>query len=190
MNNMTKYFLVMVSLVAGSFTGGHCGWDMQAENEELLIDAASQGDSETVSMLLALGVDVNARNKCSFTALIIASLRGHTEVVRRLLAVDDINVNTQDGWGETALILASARGRTEIVRMLLDAGADITLTNKKGKTALDLAREKGTTEIVKLLKNIITDKAEIEKVVAAEWQELPREVRNVLIMPFLNPNQK
>ncbi len=195
MKNMTKCFLVMVSLVAGSF---HRGWAMQNPrseneerilNEERLILAAIKGDSAKVDKLLKIGVNANNAPGVG-RALIGASSSGHTEIVRMLLAVDGIDVNAQDDWNVTALMEASYWGHTEIVRLLLDADADITLKNKGGKTALDLAREKGNIEIVKLLENIIAVKTRIKEIAADEWQDLPLEVRDAYIMPFLDPDQK
>ena len=190
MNNMTKCFLVMGTLVAGTF---HHGWAIQdhfSRNGEWLILAALKGDSATVDRLLKIGIDVNAQDDWNVTALMDASYGGHAEIVRMLLAARGTKVNTQDRWNETALMKASSKGHTEVVRILIDADADIALTNNEGKTALDLARANGNIEIVKLLENIIAVKTRIKEIAADEWPDCPLDVINDCIMPFLDPDQK
>ena len=51
-----------------------------------LIDAAQAGDAERVKALLAIGADVNAKNKDGKTALDMAGEQGNEEIVRLLLA--------------------------------------------------------------------------------------------------------
>ncbi len=53
------------------------------------------------------------------TALLIASTNGHFEVVRLLLAHQDVEVNQTSTDGATALILASGNGHVEVVKLLL-----------------------------------------------------------------------
>jgi len=88
------------------------------------------------------------------TALILASVMHHTDIVKMLLEAG-ANPNLTDGYGKTALMWAAywGRSRTSIVKMLLEAGAKPNLTDKDGKTALMLASEKGHTDIVKMLLN-------------------------------------
>ncbi|MFA5306827.1 MAG: ankyrin repeat domain-containing protein [Candidatus Babeliales bacterium] len=153
MKNMTKCFFVTLALIAGSF---HCGWAMQAplsENEQRLIAAANSGDSETVARLLKIGVNVNALDPwLSDTALMKASTRGHTEIVRMLLAVDGINVDAQNIWpGNTALMQASYWGHIDIVRILLAAKADVNAKTLSRYTALMKASSKGHAAIVHML---------------------------------------
>lgn len=53
-----------------------------------------QGNMDVVRVLLAVGVDVNARNNASRTALFWAALHGYICVVRALLdAGTDVDVN-------------------------------------------------------------------------------------------------
>ena len=105
-----------------------------------------------VQKLLDKGAQIDAQeNKDGWTALMYASARGHSEIVRLLVdrgAELDI---TDKKDGETALILASARGHSEIVKILLDKGANIQAMNDFGWTALALASTHGHSEIVRLL---------------------------------------
>lgn len=66
------------------------------------------------------------------TPLIIASGRGYTEVVRKLLAAG-AQVNTSDKFGSTALIWAARKGHLQIVEELLNAGAELDAVGMHGK---------------------------------------------------------
>ncbi len=156
--------------------------------ETALIEASLSGKTEIVRMLLDKGAHVNAQDDNGYTALMFALLTDHIEIVRMLLAVDGINVNVQDKNGDTALMLVAG----SIVIMspgdnllcaiaLIRAGADITLTNKYGETALDMVQRTSNSKTANLLKKVI---------VADEWRDLPLEVLDAYIMPFLDPDQK
>ena len=57
----------------------------QNENDKELIEVSKKGDTETLVMLLEKGADVNARCNLGYTALILASWIGHSEIVSILL---------------------------------------------------------------------------------------------------------
>ena len=67
-------------------------------------------------------VDIDTKNSKSATALMVASLNGHAEIVQALLA-KGVNINIQANDGETALMAASQEGHAEIVKALLAKGA-------------------------------------------------------------------
>ena len=115
-----------------------------------LHNAASAGDLEQVSQLIAEGVDVNARIDDGWTPLIIASQFGHEEIVRLLLA-NGADVNAKPDNGQTALIVASVHGLVEIADLLLAAGADVDAREESGTTPLMVASYAGHTELVDLL---------------------------------------
>ena len=108
-------------------------------NNIKLIRSSMFGNREAVRKLLEQdGIDVNAKNSDGYTALILASSNGRTEIVAMLLdAGANVNARTNTNyWGSTALIRASENKHTEIVSMLLDNGADVNATDDDGDTAL------------------------------------------------------
>ncbi len=147
----------MGALIVGSFHGGWAMLTPLFENEERLRLAAFNGESETVTRLLKMSVNVNARDICDQTALMEASFGGHRDIVCMLLA-EGADVNARGGvWGWTALINASCGGysriaNTEIIRVLLDAGADVNArAGSGGSTALTYACGDAYIEIVRML---------------------------------------
>ena len=62
------------------------------------------------------------KNKDGITALLFASFKGHTEIVKALLA-KGADVNMKNNNGDTALMVASEKGFAEIVRLLKQARA-------------------------------------------------------------------
>jgi ankyrin repeat protein len=117
-----------------------------------LIEAAISGDVALAEKLLAEGADVNAmaRGKYGITALMWASMRGHTETVKLLLS-NGAKINATGKLRDTALMEAAAKGHTETVKLLLSNDANINATNNVGETALMEAAAGGHTETAKLL---------------------------------------
>jgi ankyrin repeat protein len=69
----------------------------QAQGNEFII-AAAKGDLSRVKALIAAKADVNATVDRGLTALMAASLNGHTDVVRILAdAHCNVNATTSDG---------------------------------------------------------------------------------------------
>jgi ankyrin repeat protein len=114
--------------------------------------ACRYGDTELVKRLLDGdgGARVDEKDEWGETALMLASMGGHTEMGRLLLDKGAL-ANEKDKDGRTALMLASERDHTEVVKLLLDKGALLDKKNEDGRTALWWASEKGHAEVVRLL---------------------------------------
>lgn len=119
-------------------------------------DAIKRGDVQAVLDLLGRGADIDARDRYGQTALMLAALAGHHEVVETLIA-HRAKLNITAKFGLSALMLAIVAGHTEVARLLAQAGADLSLRGTgapgfAGKTASDLAKDRGMPELSAELK--------------------------------------
>jgi len=128
------FSIVCISLIPTAFA------DVNTPNKNSqLIQAAYDGDLQTVQTLLADGAEVNARNNRGVTALIMAAMEGHTEVAKLLLE-KGADINAKSNSGLTALGAARSRGYTDIVQLL---GKTVTPAVLIGKDGLRLAWQDG-----------------------------------------------
>ena len=121
-----------------------------------LLEGAGTGDAKAVQEALSEGANVNARilndNEEYETALTLAVKEGHIDVIKFLLADDDIDVNLP-GHQLTALIIAIVEKNKEAVELLMvHKDIDINYENDKGLTALDFAIKEDYQEAVTMLK--------------------------------------
>ena len=124
------------------------------------------------ALAASAGLQVEAANRSGETALMLASLRGQTTLVQRLLqrgaavnrpgwsplhyaatAPDEAPmklllthgaaVDARSPNGTTPLMMAADYGPSACVDLLLAAGAQVDLKNDLGLTAVDFARQRG-----------------------------------------------
>lgn len=95
---------------------------------DLCFEAARQGGTQELAVLLDAGVSPNLANASRDTLLILAAKSGHTDSVRLLLG-RGADVNRVNDRGQTALSAAVVRQAEATVRVLLDAGAEPGLGN-------------------------------------------------------------
>ncbi|KAL8724186.1 MAG: hypothetical protein Q9181_006934 [Wetmoreana brouardii] len=133
--------------------------DVKIEGMTVLATASRDRHCDTVEVLLAHGVDINAADANGWTALMFAADRGHEFVVRQLLAFGrrpDLEAKTRLGW--TALIQSAEHGHHDIVDQLLVAGANVHAETVDGWTALMVAAGRNHEGIVE---NLIRYRARI-----------------------------
>ena len=105
-------------------------------------------------------------NNDGWTALLVACLKGHKEVVQLLLDYSgrciELNARTNDGM--TAFLLACTFGHKDVAKLLLDCSdRNIELNGRSnfGWTALMLACKYGHKDVVKLLLDCSDGKIEL-----------------------------
>ncbi|KAB2970700.1 MAG: ankyrin repeat domain-containing protein [Zoogloea sp.] len=129
------------------------GMDVNSTDENgnsLLILAAREDQPKVVAELLRQrGIKLDARNAAGDSALMLASLKGHTEVASLLLGAGaDFR---HEGWNP--LLYAAFEGRLAIVDLLLTKGANPNAKAPNQATPLMFAARNGHEEVViRLLK--------------------------------------
>lgn len=147
-------------------------------NEEIL-EAAGKGNLQKVQQLIQAGVDVNTKGKDHSTALTIATVMGHNDIVKLLLENENLNTeqkfaaivwaerskntkalqlleeagaNIADSSAEDQLFYAATTGDVKQVQLLLDKDVKVDVTDPiDNSTALIMAAEKGHEKVVMLL---------------------------------------
>ena len=142
MNNIVIYS----GFIMKEYTGGKLQFMRLA-----LLEAVTAGNNEAVEFLLQLEtVNIDHTNEEGKTALMIASERGHEDIVHSLLSAG-ANVNIQDNKGWTALMIASEHNHISIIHMLLQANANPHLKTSDGSNAVMITINYGSYEVVELL---------------------------------------
>jgi ankyrin repeat protein len=129
---------------------------LEHDRYDALTIAAVADDEQTLALLLELGASARlTTSRYDGTALIAAAHLGHDGVVRRLISagapLDHVN-NLHWTAVIEAVVLGDGGPRHQAcVRALVDAGADLSITDREGRTALQLARSRGFKEMVRIL---------------------------------------
>lgn len=119
----------------------------------LLMCAVYHGRTEIVDYLIDdCDCDVNIKNIAKWTALMIASFKGHTGIIETLLKAG-AEIDAVNSFGSTALHIATHKGLEEVVKKLLDCGAKTTIKDNASWTALEIAKSKNFKSISDLLQN-------------------------------------
>lgn len=166
--------------------------------EHALIAALRDSSLRVVSVLLAApNVKVEVRTQHDESALMLAALKGLTEVCRQLINLGaDVN---KHGWaplhyaasnghlpvidlllehhayidaaspnGTTPLMMAARYGSFDATRLLLEAGADPELKNDLGLSAMDFATSVGRVDVMRLIAGYVKAKA-VPKALSGQW---------------------
>jgi ankyrin repeat protein len=160
------------------------GFDPNTINPEgvhgLFLAVSSDAQKAATVLINWPKTNVEWRNSKDESPLMMAAIKGHTELVKLLIAKDaDVN---KTGWtplhyaassakksiieillnhsayidaespnGSTPLMMAAMYGNAECVRLLLEGGADPTLINQAGLTASDFAKRVSRLDSVALI---------------------------------------
>lgn len=154
-----SYFSLIVASQRGNAQIVESLWKHTKQDKETaasaLMCAATEGQLEVVDFFLAQGVDPlipgKEINGDYFTPLIVASERGHLQVVDRLWKHKKHDAQT----AEAALLSASIEGHLELVNFFLEQGIDPLVpgkdTNGENYFSLVAASEWGHSQVVEKL---------------------------------------
>ncbi len=142
------------------------------EKENKFISGCQNGDLELAKKLLAEGVNVNAKDKYGYTALMWAARDGRKETLELLLEQENIDINAknndENGNGMTALMWAACGYWKETLELLLkQENIDINAKNDGGNTALMIALYNEEDDNVELL--LKQESIDITLHFAARW---------------------
>ncbi|MBR5887848.1 MAG: ankyrin repeat domain-containing protein [Akkermansia sp.] len=129
----------------------------QDQYNNKLLQAADEGKTELLELLITAGADVNTTRANGQTPLYMAAWKGHADCVRALLSVKGINVNpAHKEYEQTPLYMAAWKGHADCVRALLSVkGIDVNLAHKEyGQTPLYTAAWKGHADCVRALLSV------------------------------------
>jgi ankyrin repeat protein len=114
---------------------------------------AEKGKLEIMKLFVGtIGIDMNSKDSCGYTAFQAAAQYGRLDVVKLLIATNGIDLDSKDMYGRTAFTSAAAGGQLDIVSLLIATkGIDLKSQDEFGRTALASAARYGHINIIKLL---------------------------------------
>lgn len=119
---MLRGVMISLLLMIVVFTAYMAAGEEDNVGEMTLLQAAKDGDTETVKTFIESGTDVNVKDKDGMTALMWAAFGGHAEIVQEFLQAG-ADANVKNTAGKTALTLAEEKGHQEVVKILKMSGA-------------------------------------------------------------------
>ena len=134
------------------------GADMEAKTRggrSPLLLSISCGNLDVAKVLVKAGAYVSVTDNNGSTCLIRAAVYGHTETVRYLVGLPEVDVHHKANDGSTALLSIARRiggqNHAVVVEVLIDAGADIEAKNNKGRSPLIESSCCGRLDVVEVL---------------------------------------
>ena len=140
------------------------GADIEAKDDmgrPPLYCACRLGNLAVVKLFVKAG-GVRATDNEGTTCLMYASEYGHTETVRYLVGLLEVDVNASNTRGSTSLHLAVLQKHSDVVQVLIDAGADVEAKDDNGRPPLHCACLVGYLKIVQMLVEADADVCEVD----------------------------
>lgn len=95
----------------------------EAEGRTPLFNAAMRGYGDIVELLLSQNADANKRDRYSSSALFAAVRNEHLEIVKQLLAIDQVVLDYEDCFGRSVFSWAYTSKNHELIELLEVAAA-------------------------------------------------------------------
>ena len=124
--------------------------DEDSESQTALHLAAAAGHVRSLSLLLAGGADLEARNIYLWTALSCAAAHGWTKCVSLLIECGAC-LHTEDRNRNTPLHLAAKYGHHAVVQIIIEAGGSLASLNLSGQNCLSEAISRGNREVISVI---------------------------------------
>lgn len=137
--------------------------NLESLGSAVLNDALVNGHKKFVELLLHATDGVESESKASFyqSPLSQAAENGHEDIVKQLLAFEEINVEFKDSYDQSPLSLAAQNGHEAIVMLLLTRSeVEINSRDINHRTPLLWAARKGHEAVIKLL--LATGEVEVD----------------------------
>lgn len=132
---------------------GACINTMENNESPLMVACYSSADSANVFKVVKALTDkaamISSTNIYGVTALMFACGKGHVKVVQHLLSLND-SYDAIDNEGRNALFHAIDAKSFETAKLLVEAGIDLTVTDKFGSSAKQHASNELQSNIVEL----------------------------------------
>ncbi|OAF68931.1 hypothetical protein A3Q56_03304 [Intoshia linei] len=115
-----------------------------------LHEAAWNGFSKCLNLLILAGAKVNASNKLGFTPLHLTAQNGHNQSTRILLLAGSY-VKKVNNFGDTPLQTAARYGHAGVTKLLIMAKSDLNHKNYNGDCALDIVQSLGYRKMYQMM---------------------------------------
>ena len=123
----------------------------QRKRNKELLEAAKNGYTQRVQMLLRNGADIDYKDSDGRIALHLAAWWGHDDIVKTLLDAGSV-LNLCDGQGWTPLQMAASQAKAHVVRTLLSTpGIRKDVADQNGDTPLSWAITWVYNDVIKAL---------------------------------------
>lgn len=109
-------------------------YDSKYDGVTPLIFASIAGDASVIKMLIQAGANVNLGDKFNNTPLHWAADHGKTDKVEIFIR-EKANIEALNTYNETPLLYAMSKSQLITPVQLIQAGADVTVINKRGESA-------------------------------------------------------
>ncbi|MDO4503707.1 MAG: ankyrin repeat domain-containing protein [Clostridia bacterium] len=95
-------------------------------------------------------ININAKNKKGYNALMLASKNGKSDIVNFLIS-KKADIDAQNNDGDSALMLAFKYKKIDVIKILMEKRANLEIRNHKGLNVLDIARENNMMNLFEIL---------------------------------------